>query len=71
MFPQHNHLDMFKEKNIYWRKFKNMKIKKKRKELKKEFSIQNFLMKCKENFIMIVLQLPLPAVLIEYALCHR
>ena len=48
-----------------------MKIKKKRKELKKEFSIQNFLMKCKENFIMIVLQLPLPAVLIEYALCHR
>ena len=29
MFPQHNHLDMFKEKNIYWRKFKNMKIKKK------------------------------------------
>ena len=71
MFPQHNHLDMFKEKNIYWRKFKNMKIKKKRKELKKEFSIQNFLMKCKENFIMIVLQLPLPAVLIEYALYHR
>ena len=71
MFPQHNHLDMFKEKNIYWRKFKNMKIKNKRKELKKEFSIQNFLMKCKENFIMIVLQLPLPAVLIEYALYHR
>ena len=71
MFPQHNHLDMFKEKNIYWRKFKNMKIKKKRKELKKEFSIQNFLMKCKENFIMIVLQLRLPAVLIEYALYHK
>ena len=71
MFPQHNHLDMFKEKNIYWRKFKNMKIKNKRKELKKEFSIQNFLMKCKENFVMIVLQLPLPAVLIEYALYHR
>ena len=62
---------MFKKKNIYWRKLKNMKIKKKRKELKKEFSIQNFLMKCKENFIMIVLQLPLPAVLIEYALYHR
>ena len=62
---------MFKKKNIYWRKLKNMKIKKKRKELKKEFSIQNFLMKCKENFIMINLQLPLPAVLIEYALCHR
>ena len=71
MFHQHNHLDMFKEKNIYWRKFKNMKIKNKRKELKKEFSIQNFLMKCKENFIMIVLQLPLPAVLIEYALYHK
>ena len=48
-----------------------MKIKKKRKELKKEFSIQNFLMKCKENFIMIVLQLRLPAVLIEYALYHK
>ena len=33
---------MFKKKNIYWRKLKNMKIKKKRKELKKEFSIQIF-----------------------------
>ena len=51
----------------------NMKINNnnKKKKLKKEFSIQNFLMKCKENFVMIVLQLLLPAMLIEYALYHK
>ena len=35
MFPQHNNLDMFKKKNIYWRKLKNMKIKKKKKRTEK------------------------------------